>query len=129
MGAWMRRTSPPVLFSLGVAALVGFALGPVAGLRAQAPEGPDTTESTTEDSTGTVVDVSPHFTITVTDRQGPFTYRLGQDLHVFGPDNHPLKITEISPGDRVTVFYYFRDNHPTVSRMVVLQRGKPRTRK
>ena len=125
----MRRTSPLALFLFGVVALAGLACGPGRGLRAQAPEGPDTTESTTEDSTGTVTDVSPNFTITVTDRKGPFTYRLGQDLHISGPDNHPLKITEVQPGDEVTVYYYFRDNRPTVARIVVLRRGKPPARK
>ena len=125
----IMRIHPPALFFFGAVAVAAFALGPVTEARAQAPEGPDTTESTTEDSTGTVTNVSSNFTITVTDRRGPFTYRLGQDLHIFGPDNHPLKITEVSPGDEVTVFYYFRDNHPTVGRMVVLRRGKPSSRK
>ena len=91
----------------------------------QAPEGPDTTESTTEDATGVVVGLSPYFTITVQDRKGPFMYRLSQDFHAFGPDNHPLKVTEIRVGDEVTVFYYYRDGHPTVIRVVVLQRGGP----
>lgn len=93
--------------------------------RGQAPEGPDTTESTTEDATGVVVGVSPYFTITVKDRRGPFTYRLSQDLHAFGPDNRPLKITEVAGGDEVTVFYYYRDGHPTVIRLVVLRHGEP----
>ena len=121
----MKRASSPALLLFGVVALAGLACGTADGLRAQAPEGPDTTESTTEDSTGTVTAVSPHFTITVSDRKGPFTYRLGQDLHIFGPDNHPLKITEVHPGDEATVFYYFRDNHPTVARIVVRRRGQP----
>ncbi|MBE7156857.1 MAG: hypothetical protein INR62_00220 [Rhodospirillales bacterium] len=89
----------------------------------QAPEGPDTTESTTEDSTGLVTSVSPYSTITVEDRKGPFTYRLGLDLHVSGPDNRPLKITEVHAGDEVTVFYFYRSGHPTVSRLVVLRRS------
>ena len=124
----MRRILPPVFFFLGAVAFAAATFGPLTRLSAQAPEGPDTTESTTEDSTGTVVAISPSFTITVTDPKGPFTYRLGQDLHIFGPDNRPLKIDEVRPGDRVTVFYYFRDNHPTVSRMVVLRHGKPPAR-
>ena len=125
----MRRTFPPAFLFLGMIAFAVVTFGPASRSSAQAPEGPDTTESTTEDSTGMVVSVSPSFTITVTDRKGPFTYRLGQDLHIFGPENRPLKITEVLPGDRVTVYYYFRDNHPTVSRMVVLRHGKPPTRK
>ena len=99
-------------------------LGSVGGLRAQAPAGPDTTESTTEDSTGIVLSVAPYRTITVDSRRGPFTYRLGQDLHIIGPDNHPLKIRQVAEGDKVTVFYYIRDGQQTVARIVVLHHGK-----
>ena len=125
----MKRALSPAGRLCGIIVLAGLTFAPTVRLPAQAPEGPDTTESTTEDSTGTVVNVSPYFTITVTDRKGPFTYRLGQDVHIFGPDNRPLRITEVLPGDKVTVFYYFRDNHPTVARMVVLSQGKPPARK
>ena len=125
----MKRIVTAPCFFLSAVVCTAVMLGTATRLPAQAPEGPDTTESTTEDSTGTVVSVSPSFTVTVTDRRGPFTYRLGQDLHIFGPDNHSLKIEEVHPGDEVTVFYYFRDNHPTVARMVVLRRGKPPARK
>ncbi len=118
----LRFSVPATLFAVRLACST-LALRPSA--HAQAPEGPDTTESTTEDSTGLVTTVDPYFTITVSDRKGPFTYRLAQDLHVSGPDNRPLKITQIRPGDEVTVFYFYRDGHPTVSRLVVLRRGEP----
>jgi hypothetical protein len=94
-------------------------------LRAQAPFGPDTTESTTDDSTGIVTGVALYHAITIRDRRGPFTYRLGQDLHVNGPDNRPLRITEVRPGDEATVYYYFRDGLPTIGRIVILRRGRP----
>lgn len=129
MGAGMNRTSPPALFLLAVLALAAFGLGTGSTLHAQAPEGPDTTESTTSDSTGIVTAVSPYFTITLNERRGPFTYRLGQDVHIFGPDNHSLKITEVHPGDEATVYYYFRDNHPTAARIVILRRAETPARK
>ena len=116
---------PPARFLFAAVLSTGFILGSVNELLAQAPTGPDTTESTTNDSTGTVTSVAPHRTITVDSRRGPFTYRLGQDLHITGPDNHPLKITEVHAGDEATVYYYIRDGQQTVGRIVVLHRGKP----
>ncbi len=89
-------------------------------LRAQAPTGPDTSSSTTEDSTGKVTAVSAT-TISVTSRRGPFTYRLGQDLHVVGPDNQRLKIGDVHEGQQATVYYYLRDGEPTVARIVVIK--------
>ena len=119
------RASPPTRF-FGIAVLFSrFALGSAGALLAQAPTGPDTTESTTDDSSGTVIGLSPHRTITVDSQRGPFTYRLGQDLHIFGPDNRPLKITDVHAGDEATVYYYIRDGQQTIGRIVVLRRGKP----
>lgn len=92
-------------------------------LSAQAPTGPDTSSSTTEDSTGKVTAVSPDASISVTSRRGPFTYRLSPDLHVIGPDNKPLKISEVEKGDKVTVYYYLRNGAPTAARVVVLERA------
>ncbi len=121
---WSMRVVPPVLRLIGVLLLVGFVFGLANELFAQAPTGPDTTESTTDDSTGIVTGVAPHRTITVGSRRGPFTYRLGQDLHITGPDNRALKITEAYPGNKATAYYYVRDGQQTVGRIVVLQRGK-----
>ena len=121
----MMRPFLSIPATLCAVLLACLSLDPGSSAYAQAPEGPDTTESTTEDSTGLVTSVSPYFTITVQDRKGPFTYRLSQDLHISGSDNRPLKITEIHPGDEVTIFYFYRDGHPTVSRLVVLRRGEP----
>ncbi len=118
------RGVPPVLRLFGVLLLVGFFFESANALLAQAPTGPDTTESTTNDSTGVVTGVAPYRTITVDSRRGPFTYRLGQDLHITGPDNRALKITEVYPGDRATVYYYVRYGQQTAGRIVVLQRGK-----
>ena len=115
---------PPALARFVAIAMGLFLAGPVGGLRAQAPAGPDTTESTTEDSTGTVLAVRPYQTITVNSRRGPFTYRLGLDLHIIGPDNRPLKIKQVAEGDKVTVYYYIRDGQQTVARLVVLRRRK-----
>ena len=92
-------------------------------VRAQAPTGPDTSSSTTEDSTGTVTAVSAA-TISVTSRRGPFTYRLGPDLHVIGPDNQRLKIGDVHKGQKATVYYYLRDGEATVARIVVLKEAK-----
>ncbi len=103
------------------AAALGLILLPVGGtLHAQAPSGPDTTSSTTEDSTGKVTAVSGT-TISVTSRRGPFTYRLGQDLHVIGADNQRLKIGDVHEGQEATVYYYQRDGEPTVARIVLLK--------
>ncbi len=90
------------------------------GLHAQAPTGPDTSSSTTEDSTGKVTAVSAT-TISVNSRRGPFTYRLGPDLHVIGPDNQRLKIGDVHQGQQATVYYYQRDGEPTVARIVVIK--------
>ena len=60
-------------------------------------------------------------TISVTSRRGPFTYRLGQDLHVVGPDNQRLKIGDVHEGQQATVYYYLRDGEPTVARIVVIK--------
>ena len=99
-------------------------VGSIGDLRAQAPSGPDTTDSTTEDSTGTVLSVGSDRTITVNSRRGPFTYRLGLDLHIIGPDARPLKLKQVAEGDEVTVYYYLRDGQQTVARLVVLRHGK-----
>ncbi len=90
-------------------------------LRAQAPEGPDTTSSTTEDSTGKVTGITPNQTITVDSRRGPFTYRLGRDLHVVGPDGKSMKLDGVKVGQEVTVYYYMRDGQQTVARIAVLK--------
>ena len=92
-------------------------------LRAQAPEGPDTTSSTTEDSTGKVTAIAPNQTISVTSRRGPFTYRLGRDLHVVGPDGKSMKADGVRVGQEVTVYYYMRDGQETVARIAVLKAG------
>ena len=68
----MRGTSPPAFFLFGAVVLASLTLGllgPINALRAQAPTGPDTTESTTEDSTGIVTGVT-WWTITVDSRRG-----------------------------------------------------------
>ena len=120
----MRLLSPAA--SVFTAALLGLLLAAVPGiLRAQAPEGPDTTSSTTNDSTGIVTSILPLRTITVNDRHGPFVYRLGPDLHIIGPDSRPRRITQVHPGDEATVYYYIRDGWQTVARIVVLREGGP----
>ena len=124
------RNHPPAAFVFAIALIAAVLLGlPLPGTatnaRAQAPEGPDTTSATTNDSTGIVTAVAPLRTITVDSRRGPFTYCLGPDLHITGPDNHALKIVEVTPGDKVTVYYYLRDGQQTVARIVVLRHGKP----
>ncbi len=93
---------------------------PYGRLGAQAPSGPDTTSSTTEDSTGKVTGVSGT-TISLTSRRGPFTYRLGQDLHVIGPKNERLQIGDVHPGQEATVYYYQRDGESTVARIVLIR--------
>ena len=108
---------------IGALVLSASPLGALQSARAQSPGQPDTTDSTTEDSTGTVLGVAGHGTITVDSRRGPFTYRLGLDLHITGPDNRPLKISQVHGGDEATVFYYLRDGFPTVGRIVVLKRA------
>ena len=119
------RIHSPAASVLTAALLAGGLLTTSGPLRAQAPEGPDTTSSTTNDSTGIVTGVRPLETITVNDRRGPFTYRLGPDLRITGPDNRPRRITQIHPGDEATVFYYIRDGWQTVARIVVLHEGRP----
>ena len=111
---WSRSAA----FLAAVLGLALFAWADVA--RAQAPTGPDTSSSTTEDSTGKVTAVSDT-TISVTSRRGPFTYRLGQDLHVIGADNERLKISDVHAGQEATVYYYQRDGQPTVGRIVLLK--------
>ncbi len=108
-------------------ALILIALGSASAGHAQDLEGPDTSESTTRDSTGTVVNIAPLTSITVDSRGGPFTYRLGSDLHITGPDNKPLKANEVRPGDEATVFYYYRNGALTVGRIVVLKRATATT--
>ena len=111
------------------ATALGLSLLPVRGtLRAQAPTGPDTSSSTTEDSTGKVTAVSDT-TISVTSRRGPFTYRLGQDLHIIGPDNQRLKISDLHAGQEATVYYYQRDGEPTVARIVVIKEADGKKRR
>ena len=102
----------------GLLALLAARTAP--GLRAQAPEGPDTTSSTTEDSTGKVTALAPGESITVASRRGPFTYRLGRDLHVVGLDGKAAKIGAVAVGQKVTVYYYLRDGQETVARIAVL---------
>ena len=119
------RLHPSTASVLTAALLAGPLVTATGSLWAQAPEGPDTTSSTTNDSTGIVTGVRPLETITVNDRQGPFTYRLGPDLHITGPDNRPRRITQVHPGDEATVFYYLRDGWQTVARIVVLHEGRP----
>jgi hypothetical protein len=94
---------------------------PAAVTRAQAPEGPDTSSSTTEDSTGKVTEISRNATITVDSRRGPFTYRLGRDLHVVDADGKPAKIDRVRVGQKVTVYYYLRDGQQTVARIAILK--------
>ncbi len=119
--SWTRSAA---LFSgLATAVLLGSG-----NLRAQAPTGPDTSSSTTEDSTGKVTAVSAS-TISVTSRRGPFTYRLGPDLHVIGPDNQRLKIGDVHEGQQATVYYYQRDGEPTVARIVVLKEAAKKKNK
>ena len=113
---YLRTRSAALLLGISVASLV---LGG-ASLHAQAPTGPDTSSSTTEDSTGKVTAVSAT-TISVNSRRGPFTYRLGPDLHVIGPDNQRLKIGDVHKGQQATVYYYQRDGEPTVARIVVIR--------
>ena len=57
----------------------------------------------------------------MTSRRGPFTYRLGQDLHVIGADNQRLKIGDVHEGQQATVYYYQRDGEPTVARIVLIK--------
>ncbi len=107
-----------------MAAVAGFIAAAsflTADLRAQSPAGPDTSSSTTEDSTGNVTAVTPNQTVSVTSRRGPFTYRLGRDLHVVGPDGKPMNIEGVHVGQKVTVYYYVRDGAQTVARIVVLE--------
>ena len=95
--------------------------------QAQDLEGPDTSESTTRDSTGIVTNIAPLTSITVDSRGGPFTYRLGLNLHITGPDNKPLKANEVRPGDEATIYYYYRNGALTVGRIVVLKRAAAAT--
>ena len=67
---------------------------------------------------------APQQTITVNSRRGPFTYRLGRDLHVVGLDGKPAKISAVRVGQKVTVYYYLRDGQETVARIVVLEAAK-----
>ena len=102
-------------------AAVGMALVLTGGtLRAQAPTGPDTSSSTTEDSTGKVTAISES-TISVNTRRGPFTYRFGPDMHIIGPQNQRLKIGDVHAGQEATVYYYQRDGESTVARIVILK--------
>ena len=108
---------------IALAACFAAALFLTENSRAQAPEGPDTSSSTTEDSTGKVTAIAPQQTITVDSRRGPFTYRLGRDLHVVGPDARPMKVEQVRVGQKVTVYYYMRDGQETVARIAVLTDG------
>ena len=87
------KTHRPILPAL-LAALTLFAVPPGRGgaLRAQDDTQENTSSSTTYDSTGTVTAISPPVTITVSSRRGPFTYRLGPDVHVLGLDGKPGKV-------------------------------------
>jgi hypothetical protein len=119
----MTRSNPGSVRRLALLAAGILALGFLQAARAQDLEGPDTSISTTENSTGTVTGVGRSGTITVNSRRGPFTYRLGPQLHITGPDNKALKITQVGIGDEATVYYYIRDGQLTVGRIVVLQRA------
>jgi hypothetical protein len=114
--------SPSIIFA--AALLLGvFGLGYAPRALSDAATGPDTTDSTTDNSTGIVTGVPGRGTISVNSRRGPFTYRLGLDLHITGPDNKALKITQVRAGDEATVYYYVRDGQLTVGRIVVLKRA------
>lgn len=113
-GLWRRSAASLIVTVSMMTAL------PCGCLWAQAPSGPDTTSSTTEDSTGKVTAVSGT-TISLTSRRGPFTYRLGQDLHVIGPKNERLQIGDVHPGQEATLYYYQRDGEPTVARIVLIR--------
>jgi hypothetical protein len=117
-------------FLKGAALATLIAAAPVSSgvLRAQAPEGPDTSSSTTEDSTGKVTAITPHQTISVDSRRGPFTYRLGRDLHVVGPDGKPMEVKGVHVGQKVTVYYYMRDGQPTVARIAVLEEAPKKSK-
>jgi hypothetical protein len=124
----MRINEHGWLQAAAVAAL--FAITPIltSGLRAQAPEGPDTSSSTTEDSTGKVTGYVANRTITVDSRRGPFTYRLGRDMHVVGPDGKSMKPSGVKVGEKVTVYYYMRDGAETVARIAVLAEAPPKSK-
>ena len=117
----MRSNKSMILKVAALAALLAATPNPAGVLRAQAPEGPDTSSSTTEDSTGKVTAITPHETISVDSRRGPFTYRLGRDLHVVSPEGKPMKVSEVHVGQKVTVYYYMRDGQETVARISVLE--------
>ena len=117
----MRTNKHRILPVVALAAFIVAAPLLTGNLRAQAPEGPDTTSSTTEDSTGKVTGIAPNQTITVDSRRGPFTYRLGRDLHVVGSDGKPMKMDGVKVGQEVTVYYYMRDGQETVARIAVLE--------
>ena len=122
----MRTLPNKLLRMAALAAMIAGAPILTGTLRAQAPEGPDTTSSTTDDSTGKLTAITPNQTVTVDSRRGPFTYRLGRDLHIVGPNGKPMKIEKVHPGQTVTVYYYMRDGQETVARLVVLKEGKAR---
>ena len=131
LGSWRickkRNKHHPSVSLIGAVSLGLCILSPVGSLRAQAPEGADTTSSTTNDSTGIVTAVSADETVTVKSRRGPFTYRLGRDLHVVGPDGKPRKIAQVHQGQKVTVYYYHRDGQETVARLVILESKHPKS--
>ena len=120
----MRNLPNKLLQMAALAALIVSAPILAGTLHAQAPEGPDTTSSTTDDSTGKLTAITPNQTVTVDSRRGPFTYRLGRDLHIAGPDGKPMKIDKVRAGQTVTVYYYMRDGQATVARLVVLKEAK-----
>ena len=125
----MKRSDLWRRSAAALAAAVGLTLLPWSHpVSAQAPTGPDTSSSTTEDSTGKITAVSDT-TISVTSRRGPFTYRLGQDLHVIGADNQRLKIGDVHAGQEATVYYYQRDGQPTVARIVLIKEAAGGKRK
>jgi hypothetical protein len=117
----MSILKPVFLPLFAAVAITAAATLPVSDLHSQSPSGPDTSSSTTEDSTGKVTAINPNQTISVTSRRGPFTYRLGRDLHVVGPDGKHIKVEEVQVGQEVTVYYYLRDGQPTVARIAVLK--------
>ncbi len=122
----IRRHPYAAVLSLALGCILGLAWQPAilggGRLLAQAPSGPDTTSSTTDDATGTVAAITAT-TISVTDKRGPFTYRIGPDLHVVGPEGTPLTTRDVHKGQTVTVYYYLRDGQQTVARIAVLEKG------
>lgn len=109
------------LLHLAAALSLGLCLvAPTSSLRAETSPGDDSGPANTRDSTGIITAVSPGQSITVDSKRGPFTYRLGRDLHVSGADSKPLTIEQVHKGQKATVYYYHRGGEDTVARLVIL---------